>query len=258
MVHPRNGRLTAFTLIEILTVIAIIGLLSAILFPVFSRARQMSLRAACMSNMRQIGLAISSYSQDYDEVLPLTSHRGWELVNGDINGIHNFNDPSAAGFAPNVLNGILPYTRTADIYTCPGTKKDRFATKLSCTNLVFNGCLIKRTAGDTVSVPGDFSMRKLSEIGRASEIVMFQEVSSNYPWLFLAPQYQNFATLDYLVNPANPTPTTMNRTHFEGGNRLYVDGHVKWKPYPGAPSYSTQGASDFGYSSTSAEKVNFN
>jgi len=60
----------AFTLIELLVVIAILSILAAILFPVFSQAREKARQAACSSNLRQIGLALGMYTQDYDGVLP--------------------------------------------------------------------------------------------------------------------------------------------------------------------------------------------
>jgi prepilin-type N-terminal cleavage/methylation domain-containing protein/prepilin-type processing-associated H-X9-DG protein len=60
-------RRPAFTLIELLVVIAIIAILAAILFPVFAQAREKARAAACISNCKQIGLAITMYTQDYDE-----------------------------------------------------------------------------------------------------------------------------------------------------------------------------------------------
>ena len=60
-------RRTGFTLIELLVVIAIIAILAAILFPVFARAREKARQSSCLSNTKQIGLAILQYVQDYDE-----------------------------------------------------------------------------------------------------------------------------------------------------------------------------------------------
>lgn len=62
----------AFSLIELLVVIAIIATLAAILFPVFARAREQGRKAACLSNLKQIGLAFAAYTQDYDEGYPNT------------------------------------------------------------------------------------------------------------------------------------------------------------------------------------------
>ena len=59
-----------FTLIELLVVIAIIAILAAILFPVFAQARAKARQIACVSNVRQIGMAWMQYIQDNDEAFP--------------------------------------------------------------------------------------------------------------------------------------------------------------------------------------------
>src|SRR5690348_17963929 len=66
----RRTRKPAFTLIELLVVIAIIAILAAILFPVFAQAREKARQAGCLSNGKQIGLALNMYIQDYDEAFP--------------------------------------------------------------------------------------------------------------------------------------------------------------------------------------------
>src|SRR5690349_17778848 len=61
-----------FTLIELLVVIAIIALLAAILFPVFARARENARKSSCQNQLKQIGLGILQYTQDYDETMPIS------------------------------------------------------------------------------------------------------------------------------------------------------------------------------------------
>lgn len=71
--QDRLGHSPGFTLIELLVVIAIISILAAILFPVFAQAREKARQAACASNMRQMGMGVLMYAQDYDECLPLAA-----------------------------------------------------------------------------------------------------------------------------------------------------------------------------------------
>lgn len=90
-----------FTLIELLVVIAIIAILAAILFPAFARARENARRASCQSNLKQIGLGIKQYTQDYDERLPSA------LVS----------DANVVGWA----GAIQPYVKSEQIFQCPSS-----------------------------------------------------------------------------------------------------------------------------------------
>jgi prepilin-type N-terminal cleavage/methylation domain-containing protein/prepilin-type processing-associated H-X9-DG protein len=68
---PRRRRLrNGFTLIELLVVVAIIAILAAILFPVFAQAREKARQTTCTSNVKNLGLAVMLYTQDYDDTYP--------------------------------------------------------------------------------------------------------------------------------------------------------------------------------------------
>lgn len=101
----RNRTYNGFTLIELLVVIAIIAILAAILFPVFARARENARRASCQSNLKQIGLGLAQYTQDYDE----TSPRAWYQTNGALNGAGN----------DKWLDVIQPYVKSTQLFSCP-------------------------------------------------------------------------------------------------------------------------------------------
>ncbi|BCM93764.1 hypothetical protein IAD21_05655 [Abditibacteriota bacterium] len=95
----------AFTLIELLVVIATIAILAAILFPVFARARENARRASCQSNLKQIGLGLTQYSQDYDERMP----RSWSGIDKDASGAGRYK----------WMDSIYPYVKSEQIFNCP-------------------------------------------------------------------------------------------------------------------------------------------
>lgn len=112
----RGGRRRAFTLIELLVVIAIIAILAAILFPVFAQARAKARQAACISNLKQLNLAILMYAQDYDETYPYWS---W-ILSADAGSCPNPANPGACGhFESAWFTAIYPYVKNAGVYACP-------------------------------------------------------------------------------------------------------------------------------------------
>ena len=108
--RAKNYDRRGFTLIELLVVIAIIAILAAILFPVFARARENARRAACQSNLKQIGLGMMQYPQDYDERLPMAINHTCI----DLPGCNTVSGPASYG-----NNLIYPYVKSVGVFTCP-------------------------------------------------------------------------------------------------------------------------------------------
>ena len=106
-----------FTLIELLVVIAIIAILAAILFPVFARAREKARASACLSNLKQIGMGIQMYAQDYDETLPACRFEDgywpWQT----------WATYAAYQWVAIFPGAIQPYIKNTQIWTCPRDRK---------------------------------------------------------------------------------------------------------------------------------------
>jgi prepilin-type N-terminal cleavage/methylation domain-containing protein len=77
-----TSRQRGFTLIELLVVIAIIAILAAILFPVFAQTREKARQATCLSNLKQIGMGVLMYAQDYEETMPVWCDYAGNYVKG--------------------------------------------------------------------------------------------------------------------------------------------------------------------------------
>jgi prepilin-type N-terminal cleavage/methylation domain-containing protein/prepilin-type processing-associated H-X9-DG protein len=209
-----SERRRAFTLIELLVVIAIIAILAAILFPVFARARESARRISCASNLKQLGVAVQMYAQDFDEVLPYGQN--WHGTSADLD--------------KNYLLGnrvkLQPYIKNESVWHCPDDSVWDAAheTKLYFTSYgtQFDAWYDThywdpQTGGDQSSCKCNAALQgvTLAAVAHPSEKgLMFDQLGwhvSNY---------------DVLVRD----PKT--RQVIDGARRhvLYMDGHVKLDP----------------------------
>ena len=159
----RATRRAGFTLVEILVVIAIIGILAAILFPVFRSAREAAKRSACASNLKQLGLAFQQYTKDYGDRYPFPANfQGWKAptaswvtgecdsVTGDACALAKLSDSSWTGKTaiPDV-GGISNYTKNTEIYQCPSSElaeSKRLSYSMNCALGGINGARVKAPA----------------------------------------------------------------------------------------------------------------
>jgi prepilin-type N-terminal cleavage/methylation domain-containing protein/prepilin-type processing-associated H-X9-DG protein len=195
----RKGLTKAFTLIELLVVIAIIAILAAILFPVFARAREKARQTSCLSNLKQLGLGVLMYAQDYDEMLPgadcaaLQDGRNWDIV-------------------------AQPYVKNWQVFQCP-SEPDEYVIGPS-HNTCGSGWNPPPAWVEEHSMSYGFGLsvedESLGEIVKPAETLMLGE--ADVPWTQVGPR-----------PPYDYVDWAMQKDRHNGGcNLVLCDGHAKW------------------------------
>ena len=237
-----------FTLIELLVVIAIIAILAAILFPAFARARENARRASCQSNLKQIGLGILQYVQDYDETMPSG------LINNADGNFMSF--AAGQGWA----SQVYPYVKSAQIFGCPS---DPTANGTNTNKMSYGyNPNVAHGPGSGFSNPDVWIVSKLSIFNATAKTILLTEVqgSASDPTsptavtspiangIFAASNGSNAGTQcatgpigDRSAPATQGSPieatctsgtngggATATGRHLEGSNFAFADGHVKW------------------------------
>ncbi len=206
MIH-RKG----FTLIELLVVIAIIAILAAILFPVFAKAREKARQTTCLSNQKQLNLAVLSYAQDYDEILtPFFIY--W--VPGNTNWLKSWMQLS------------IPYVMNVQVMACP-TWSQVPGYSDNTVNNYMNIPLISYCTSANNGAAG----KPLAEIRRPSQTIYGFETKGAYgnPVNNFPPDSCGYYSGQTPFNlTRNLNTNGANMPHNGGMNCFFVDGHAKW------------------------------
>ncbi len=220
-----------FTLIELLVVISVIALLMAILMPALNIAREQGRRAVCLSNMRQVGVALMLYQNDYDHTPPKTQ------------AVFDYASPASGA---NVLKLLRPMLSASDpetatpVYACPSLKPNpnpAYApTRTSRTGYLANAVLLGRKA---VSIPTPGRLIVLQEGWSLSNHLWVQPepVARSHGALtgLEATQYREWhmfaSASDHSSWFSEERREQTANVHKGGGNFTYADGHANYRKY---------------------------
>jgi prepilin-type N-terminal cleavage/methylation domain-containing protein/prepilin-type processing-associated H-X9-DG protein len=235
MLSRKPYRKLAFTLIELLVVIAIIAILAAILFPVFARARENARRASCLSNLKQIGLGIMMYTQDYDEKYPTvfvgtrgSAGDGYTIqTDASMPGKHyRVNDGSYSNYWMTWMDEVFPYVKSLQVFVCP-SQPDNYRD--------YNG-------NQSYNVPY-YGYNKYGNGIAAAQVDQpsITMLGMDMHYYYISSTGCSSRTLILNTDPRF-TP------HLEGSNIMYFDGHSKWLAHNNA---AFQSGTCTGYNSDS-------
>jgi prepilin-type N-terminal cleavage/methylation domain-containing protein/prepilin-type processing-associated H-X9-DG protein len=217
-IRPRPVR--AFTLIELLVVIAIIAIIAAILFPVFQKVRENARRAACASNLKQLGTAFALYTQDADERLPNATDGpgGAGIAGGWVYysqfGSHSAGRPAAFDVAQ---GSLYPYVKSRQVYICPDDDQGQ----RSGASYALNSCMVQESPPVGVEPRAG---RSLAAFDASAGTLLLAEEDADYT------DHRGGSTDDgYLSLYWN---NAVSVRHTSGSTLAFLDGHVRWYHLP--------------------------